>query len=208
MVQAIQFFEHVAVRALKRLWSMRSPRGLLGTALNMELAAWLGSNGGIGASADSFYEYLLKAYVIFGESEPMHSPGCRIPSGRFPDPLRPSWTQHLNGGAGLSGQSCRDHVLGELLVHLSGPVFYLLTKVLFPTLLPIASRKRQRRWPRQWPSDCLCGHICTWETRCVLVMYLDVARACACSPAWIKSQAGHSACSRNLFTFSLTIIYK
>jgi hypothetical protein len=32
-------------------------------------AMWLDPNGGIGASADSFYEYLLKAYVLFGEQE-------------------------------------------------------------------------------------------------------------------------------------------
>ena len=28
---------------------------------------WIDHNGGIGASSDSFYEYLLKAYILFGE---------------------------------------------------------------------------------------------------------------------------------------------
>lgn len=46
---------------------MRTPLGLFGTALDMRRAAWLDHNGGIGASADSFYEYLIKAYILFGE---------------------------------------------------------------------------------------------------------------------------------------------
>ncbi len=32
----------------------------------MTHGVWLDNNGGIGASADSFYEYLLKAYILFG----------------------------------------------------------------------------------------------------------------------------------------------
>ena len=32
----------------------------------MAHGVWLDNNGGIGASADSFYEYLLKAYILFG----------------------------------------------------------------------------------------------------------------------------------------------
>lgn len=59
-------YEHAARRSLHRLWSMRTPLGLFGTSLDMSTASWLGSHGGIGASADSFYEYLLKAYVLFG----------------------------------------------------------------------------------------------------------------------------------------------
>ena len=47
---------------------MRTPLGLFGTALDMNRAVWLDNNGGIGASADSFYEYLLKAYILFGET--------------------------------------------------------------------------------------------------------------------------------------------
>ena len=59
-------YEHAARRSLYRLWSMRTPLGLFGTSLDMTTASWLSSQGGIGASADSFYEYLLKAYVLFG----------------------------------------------------------------------------------------------------------------------------------------------
>jgi len=63
-------FEHYARRALQRLWTMRTPLGLFGTSLDMVHGVWLDNNGGIGASADSFYEYLLKAYILFGEPFP------------------------------------------------------------------------------------------------------------------------------------------
>ena len=59
-------FEHYATRSLRRLWAMRTPLGLFGTSLDMAAAAWLEPNGGIGASQDSFFEYMLKAYVLFG----------------------------------------------------------------------------------------------------------------------------------------------
>ena len=52
---------------------MRTPLGLFGTALDMSTGDWLDPHGGIGASADSLYEYLLKAHILFGE-------GCCTPS--------------------------------------------------------------------------------------------------------------------------------
>ena len=60
-------FEDAAARALEALWSMRSPLNLLGSSLNMETRHWIDPSGGIGASSDSFYEYLIKAYVLLGE---------------------------------------------------------------------------------------------------------------------------------------------
>ena len=68
MHAGIPQFEFYAKRSLRVLWSMRTPLGLFGTALDMNKAVWLDNNGGIGASADSFYEYLLKAYILFGET--------------------------------------------------------------------------------------------------------------------------------------------
>lgn len=46
---------------------MRTGRGLVGTSLDMRTATWLERNGGVGPGADSFYEYLLKAYLLFGD---------------------------------------------------------------------------------------------------------------------------------------------
>lgn len=60
-------FEDAAARALEELWSMRSPANLFGSALDMEAHHWRDPSGGIGPSSDSFYEYLLKAYIYLGE---------------------------------------------------------------------------------------------------------------------------------------------
>ncbi len=52
--------------SLAALWAMRTPLGLLGYSLDVATGRWLDANGGIGASGDSCYEYLLKAYILFG----------------------------------------------------------------------------------------------------------------------------------------------
>ncbi|XP_052182699.1 alpha-mannosidase I MNS5 [Diospyros lotus] len=62
-------FESAALRALRKLWSMRSSLNLLGTTLDVGTGEWLEYSSGIGAGVDSFYEYLVKAYIIFGRDE-------------------------------------------------------------------------------------------------------------------------------------------
>ncbi|KAK6123413.1 hypothetical protein DH2020_042836 [Rehmannia glutinosa] len=62
-------FESAALRALRKLWSMRSSLNLLGTTLDVETGEWIEYSSGIGAGVDSFYEYLLKAHLLFGREE-------------------------------------------------------------------------------------------------------------------------------------------
>ncbi|XP_054990940.1 ER degradation-enhancing alpha-mannosidase-like protein 1 [Sorex araneus] len=63
-------FEWVARRAVKALWSLRSnDTGLLGNVVNIQTGHWVGKQSGLGAGLDSFYEYLLKAYILFGEDD-------------------------------------------------------------------------------------------------------------------------------------------
>lgn len=62
-------FESAALRALRKLWSMRSSLNLLGTTLDVATGDWIEFSSGIGAGVDSFYEYLIKAYVLFGNDE-------------------------------------------------------------------------------------------------------------------------------------------
>eukprot|EP00850_Spirogloea_muscicola_P001621 SM000006S19386 [mRNA] locus=s6:421678:426268:- [translate_table: standard] len=62
-------FETVALRALRRLWGMRSSLNLVGTTLNVETGEWIEQSSGIGAGVDSLFEYLLKAHILFGEDE-------------------------------------------------------------------------------------------------------------------------------------------
>ncbi|CAI9757476.1 unnamed protein product [Fraxinus pennsylvanica] len=62
-------FENAALRALRKLWSMRSSLNLLGTTLDVETGEWIEHSSGIGAGVDSFYEYLIKGHILFGREE-------------------------------------------------------------------------------------------------------------------------------------------
>uniref|UniRef100_A0A4W3IGS3 alpha-1,2-Mannosidase n=1 Tax=Callorhinchus milii TaxID=7868 RepID=A0A4W3IGS3_CALMI len=63
-------FEWVARRAVRALWNLRSNEtGLLGNVVNIQTGDWVGKQSGLGAGMDSFYEYLLKSYILFGDSE-------------------------------------------------------------------------------------------------------------------------------------------
>ena len=37
--------------------------------MNIQTGHWVGKQSGLGAGLDSFYEYLLKSYILFGEKE-------------------------------------------------------------------------------------------------------------------------------------------
>jgi mannosidase alpha-like ER degradation enhancer 1 len=40
-----------------------------GNVIDVESGRWIGKLSGLGAGLDSFYEYLLKSYIMFGEYE-------------------------------------------------------------------------------------------------------------------------------------------
>ena len=48
------------LRAVLCCAGLRSARSLLGNTLQVDSGAWEGTHAGVGAGADSFYEYLLK----------------------------------------------------------------------------------------------------------------------------------------------------
>ncbi|XP_071122942.1 ER degradation-enhancing alpha-mannosidase-like protein 1 isoform X2 [Mytilus edulis] len=63
-------YESYARRAVRNLWQLKSNvTGLLGSVLNIQTGEWTGEMSGLGAGHDSFYEYLLKSYILFGEVE-------------------------------------------------------------------------------------------------------------------------------------------
>jgi hypothetical protein len=51
------------------VWARRSPLNLMGTHINVTSGIWTHRDAGIGAGADSFYEYLLKAGLLFADAE-------------------------------------------------------------------------------------------------------------------------------------------
>lgn len=62
-------FEDAALHAVRKLWAMRSSLNLLGTTLDVATGEWIEYSSGIGAGVDSFYEYLIKAHILFGKEE-------------------------------------------------------------------------------------------------------------------------------------------
>ncbi|KAG0339847.1 ER degradation-enhancing alpha-mannosidase-like protein 1 [Podila humilis] len=60
-------YEIAAKRAMHELWRRRTKIGLVGNTINMTSGEWMSAMTGIGAGTDSFYEYLLKSYVLFGD---------------------------------------------------------------------------------------------------------------------------------------------
>ncbi|KAM4722611.1 ER degradation-enhancing alpha-mannosidase-like protein 1 isoform 2-T2 [Rhinophrynus dorsalis] len=66
-------FEWVARRAVRALWRLRSnDTGLLGNVVDIQTGQWVGKQSGLGAGLDSFFEYLLKSYILFGEEEDLN----------------------------------------------------------------------------------------------------------------------------------------
>jgi len=63
-------FENAARRAVDGIWKRRNINtGLVGSAINVISGKWMSRFSGIGAGIDSFYEYLLKTHILFGETQ-------------------------------------------------------------------------------------------------------------------------------------------
>lgn len=62
-------FEEVTKNAVRGIWARRSKLNLVGAHINVFTGEWTQKDAGIGTSIDSFYEYLLKAYLLFGDEE-------------------------------------------------------------------------------------------------------------------------------------------
>ncbi len=55
--------------ALVQLYNRRSKIGLVGTWINAETGDWINTTSHIGGAIDSYYEYLIKAWLLFGDKE-------------------------------------------------------------------------------------------------------------------------------------------
>ncbi len=62
------FFDK-AKRALVETYNRRSPIGLIGTRINVETGKWTNTDSHISAEIDSYYEYLLKGWLLFGDQD-------------------------------------------------------------------------------------------------------------------------------------------
>ena len=62
------YFEKAKI-ALIQLFNRRSRIGLVGTVINVETGEWVNKSSHIGGMIDSYYETLLKSWLLFGDIE-------------------------------------------------------------------------------------------------------------------------------------------
>lgn len=62
-------FYDKAKRALVETYKRRSPLGFVGQTINVETGAWTETDSHISGGIDSYYEYLWKCWLLFGDKE-------------------------------------------------------------------------------------------------------------------------------------------
>ena len=62
-------FYEKAKRALVETFKRRSPLGLVGESINVETGAWTNMDSHISGGIDSYYEYLWKCWLLFGDKD-------------------------------------------------------------------------------------------------------------------------------------------
>ncbi|ESO02141.1 hypothetical protein HELRODRAFT_106488 [Helobdella robusta] len=63
-------YDRAAKLAVETLWSLRSNvTGLFGNVVNIQTGRWVGTMSGLGAGLDSYYEYLFKSFIMFGDEQ-------------------------------------------------------------------------------------------------------------------------------------------
>ncbi|PIK47189.1 putative ER degradation-enhancing alpha-mannosidase-like protein 3 isoform X2 [Apostichopus japonicus] len=61
-------FEDKAQHVMHTLWAKRQrSSNLVGTVINIHTGDWVRRDSGVGAGIDSYYEYLLKGYILLGD---------------------------------------------------------------------------------------------------------------------------------------------
>ena len=64
-----QVYYDKAKRALVETYNRRSSIGLIGTNINVESGKWTNPDSHVSAEIDSYYEYLLKCAILFGDKD-------------------------------------------------------------------------------------------------------------------------------------------
>lgn len=65
-------FEAVVKKAITAIFNQKTSLNLLGNEINLHTGAWTQKMSGIGAGLDSFYEYLIKGYLLLEDEDYLH----------------------------------------------------------------------------------------------------------------------------------------
>lgn len=61
----LPIYMDTAMKALRSLWMLKSPIGLVGNHIDVLTGKWTALDSGIGAGVDSYFEYLVKGAILF-----------------------------------------------------------------------------------------------------------------------------------------------
>src|SRR6184192_1618128 len=92
-------FYEKAKRALVETFKRRSPLGLVGESINVDTGAWTNADSHISGGIDSYYEYLWKCWLLFGDKDCRDMWNASIPTINkyLADEIRGSlWYGHAN----------------------------------------------------------------------------------------------------------------
>ena len=64
-----QVYYDKAKRALAEMYKRRSKIGLVGEEIDVESGQWVSTGSHVGGGIDSYYEYLLKGWLLFGDED-------------------------------------------------------------------------------------------------------------------------------------------
>src|SRR5436190_688921 len=73
-------FYEKAKRALVETFKRRSPLCLVGESINIETGAWTNTDSHISGGIDSYYEYLWKCWLLFGDKDCLEMWNASIPA--------------------------------------------------------------------------------------------------------------------------------
>ena len=73
-------FYDKAKRALVETYKRRSSIGLVGSSINVETGAWTDNDSHISGGIDSYYEYLWKCWLLFGDKDCLEMWNASIPA--------------------------------------------------------------------------------------------------------------------------------
>ena len=100
-------FGKAAKLASRALWMRRSNLNLLGKHLDVEKGDWAETLSGIGSNSDSFYEYMIKHYILFPEDSDFWPMFVATYNGVFNDTRLGEWYTDVDMHAGLKSGSSR-----------------------------------------------------------------------------------------------------
>jgi len=101
-------FYDKAKRALVETYNRRSPIGLVGSGINVETGSWTDADSHVSGGIDSYYEYLWKCWLLFGDKDCLEMWNASIPAVQkyLADEVRGElWYGHADMNTGRRGDT-------------------------------------------------------------------------------------------------------